>query len=75
MLSLLMPASWQQNRHCLSKNGLEVIETESNAATITTQCSNHHFAAMQQTITLLRLYQSTNIKQDLLLCKNIIYPE
>ena len=25
--------------------------------------------------TLLRLHQSTNIKQDLLLCKNIIYPE
>jgi len=26
-------------------------------------------------VTLLRLHQSTNIKQDLLLCKNIIYPE
>ena len=26
-------------------------------------------------ITLLRLHQSKNIKQDLLLCKNIIYPE
>jgi len=25
--------------------------------------------------TLLRLHQSTNIKRDLLLCKNIIYPE
>jgi len=25
--------------------------------------------------TLLRVHQSTNIKQDLLLCKNIIYPE
>jgi len=25
--------------------------------------------------TLLRLHQSTTIKQDLLLCKNIIYPE
>jgi len=25
--------------------------------------------------TMLRLHQSTNIKQDLLLCKNIIYPE
>jgi len=25
--------------------------------------------------TLLRLHQSTNIKQDLLLCKNIICPE
>jgi len=24
---------------------------------------------------LLRLHQSTTIKQDLLLCKNIIYPE
>jgi len=27
------------------------------------------------TTTLLRLHQSTSIKQDLLLCKNIIYPE
>ena len=38
-------------------------------------CYNGGLPIITLTTTFLRLHQSTNIKQDLPLCKNIIYPE